>query len=396
MEATFVPEPPAAALDEVIDTRRHLHAHPEVAFEEFETSRLIEARLSELGLMVHPCPTQTGAVASLETGRPGRTVMLRADIDGLPIQEESGVDFSSRIDGRMHACGHDAHTAIMLGVARTLAEHADALPGRYVFVFQPAEEIVSGAREMIARGLLERHPADHVIGLHVSSFNPEGAVVMRPGLLWAGADNFEVTFLGPGGHGGRMGRTGNVISAQAFLVERLSAVVEGLEHEQVACHITAGRITTDGLWNIVPRRAQIMGTLRTFTQQLRDQARDRLQDLVLETETEFAVRARLDFVHGTPPVINSPTVTDVVRAAARAVVGDAAVVAEKPLTVSDDMAEFLLRIPGCYFQLGARPEGETAPDHHSPFFRIAETALPIGVRVLTGAAVRLAAGQATS
>ncbi|TME19820.1 MAG: amidohydrolase, partial [Chloroflexi bacterium] len=143
---TELPAPTDAVLDEVIDTRRHLHRHPEVGFEEFETSKLIEARLAALGLTVHDCPTETGAVATLEGGGPGRTVMLRADIDALPIREESGVDFASLNDGRMHACGHDSHTAMLLGAARTLAERAESLPGRYLFVFQPAEEIVEGAK----------------------------------------------------------------------------------------------------------------------------------------------------------------------------------------------------------------------------------------------------------
>ena len=145
------PSPSKDVLDEVVDVRRHLHRNPEVAFQERETSTFLRDRLQQLGLTMVDCPTETGAVASLDTGKPGRTVLLRADIDALPILEDSGVDFASGREGRMHACGHDAHTAILLGAARTLAERAETLSGKYVFLFQPAEEIVSGAKEMLAR-----------------------------------------------------------------------------------------------------------------------------------------------------------------------------------------------------------------------------------------------------
>src|SRR5215831_21352032 len=203
-----LPEPSRDTLDEVVDNRRHFHRHPEVSFAEHETSRFIQDRLRGLGLDVRECPTPTGALAVLDTGRPGRTVMLRADIDALPILEESGVDFASSHEGRMHACGHDAHTAILLGAARALAGRAEDLRGSYLFCFQPAEEIVSGAREMIARGLFEQHNPDVTIGLHMASWLPTGHVSTRPGLLWAGSDAFELTMRGPGGHGGMIKRAG--------------------------------------------------------------------------------------------------------------------------------------------------------------------------------------------
>src|SRR5262252_10208602 len=297
-------EPPADVLDEVVDTRRHLHSHPEVSFDEHDTSRFIEARLWDLGLDVRYCPTDTGALAVLDTGRAGRTVMLRADIDALPILEESGVDYASSREGRMHACGHDAHTAILLGAARTLAERVEDLTGSYLFCFQPAEEIVSGAREMIARGMFERHHPDVTIGLHMASWLPSGNVSTRPGLLWAGSDAFEITMRGPGGHGGMMKRAGNVISAQAFFLERLHTVVDGLEHDGTSCHCTVGDVRTDGAWNIVPRTVTVRGSVRTFTPELRQEALQRLQDLLLEADTEFQISSSLQLVHGTVPLMN--------------------------------------------------------------------------------------------
>jgi amidohydrolase len=384
-------QPSAQVLDEVIDLRRYLHRRPEVSFEEHETSRFLEAQLQALGAAVFPCPTETGAVAGLDTGRPGRTVMLRADIDALPIQEESGLEFASAREGRMHACGHDAHTAILLGTVRTLVEHAESLCGSFLFCFQPAEEVVSGARAMIARGLFERHRPDVTLGLHVAAWLPSGTVVTRPGLLWAGSDGFEIVMRGPGGHGGLMGRAGNVISAQAFLLERLETVVEGLEHEGSGCRCTVGDVRSDGAWNVVPRSLVVRGSLRTFIPELREEALSRLRGLLLEVDSEFQVASDLRLVHHTVPLHNHPDVTRVVLEVGRELIGDRAGTVGAPLTVSDDMAEFLTRIPGCYFMLGAWPPGaETPPAHHSPSFRIDEAALATGVRMLAGAAARLA------
>ncbi|HEY0830374.1 MAG TPA: M20 family metallopeptidase [Candidatus Dormibacteraeota bacterium] len=384
------PLPSKSVLDDVVDLRRYFHKHPEVSFSEHETSRYLKERLRELGLDLETCPTETGAVALLDTGRPGKTVMLRADIDALPIQEESGVDFESRIEGRMHACGHDAHMAIMIGVARTLIDRISDVGGKYLFVFQPAEEIVEGAKAMIARGLLDEHRPDFVIGLHIASFLQSGTVVSRPGLLWAGSDAFDIRFSGPGGHGGMMGRRGNVLAAQAFFVERLHTVVEGLEFDGVQCHTTVGNISSDGAWNIVPRGVLVQGSLRTFNAPLRDQAMERLNDLLRETQSEFEVSSSLDLVHGTVPLINEPNVTRTVLEVGQELIGDHASLLGRPLTVSDDFAEFLTRIPGCYFMLGARPDAGVPPAHHSPGFRIDEAALPVGVKVLAGAASRLA------
>jgi amidohydrolase len=383
--------PSRSVLDEVLELRRHFHRHPEISFSEHETSRQLGERLRQLGLELKPCPTETGVVALLDTGKPGKTVMLRADIDGLPIHEESGVDFASRADGRMHACGHDAHMAIMVGVARTLVDRIWDIRGRYVFVFQPAEEIVSGAKAMIANGLLDDHHPDSIIGLHIASFLESGTVISKPGLMWAGSDAFEIGFAGPGGHGGMMGRRGNVLAAQAFFVERLHTVVEGLEADGVQCHTTIGDIRSDGAWNIVPRGVMVKGSLRTFNAPLREQALERLNDLLRETDSEFDITSKLDLVHGTVPLMNEPNVTRTVLEVGHSLIGDKASILGRPLTVSDDFAEFLTRIPGCYFMLGAALKGEPPTAHHSPGFRIDEDALPIGVKVLAGAASRLAA-----
>jgi len=188
-----------------------------------------------------------------------------------------------------------------------------------------------------------------------------------------------------------MGRQGNVVSAQAFFLERLHTIVDGLEADGAACHTTVGQVLTDGFFNIVPRRATLRGTVRTFTPDLRDEAMERLRGLLLETDTEFGVQSEVRVVYETVPLRNEPGVTEVVLGAARDVAGERATVLGRPLTVSDDMAEFLTHIPGCYFMVGAKPpELEVPPAHHSPSFRIDESALEVGVRVMLKSAVRLA------
>lgn len=388
------PEPSSDVLEEVVDIRRHLHRRPEVGFEEHATSRFVRERLETLGVTVLPCPTETGALGRLDGGRPGRTVMIRADIDALPILEDSGVEFASASEGRMHACGHDAHTAILLGVARTLAERAEDLSGSYVFLFQPAEEIVEGAKAMIEKGLFDLVSPDAAVGLHVWSTFKSGTVITRPGVLWGGSDAFDINLTGPGGATYMIRRAGNVIAAQAFLLERLHTVVEDLEHEGVTCNCLVGQVSAEGgTWNVVPPRVQLRGSLRTFTRELREEALDRLRGLLLETGSEFEVGAELALRHGTVPIHNHPSVTSTVLETARELVGDQASLLGKPMVTSDDVAEYLARVPGCYFMLGAQPpDAETPPMHHSPGFRIDEAAFATGVRVLAASAARLGEG----
>jgi len=388
----LLPPPSADTMAEVIANRRQLHAQPELSEHEVLTSQFLTARLRSLGLQVQRCPSPTGALASLDTGRPGRQVMLRADIDALPIQEDSGEPFSSTQDGRMHACGHDGHAAILLGVARTLRENSDRLGGSYLFCFQPAEEVIAGAKAMLAGGLLEEWHPDAVIGLHLAAWLESGEISTRAGLLWSGCDLFDLVIEGPGGHGGMMKRAGNVVSAQAFVVERLFSLLEGLEYEGVSAHCTVGQVRTDGTYNVVPQRALVRGTLRTFTPEMRAELIQRLRDLLLEADGEFQVSSRLELSRSTIPCVNDPEVTAAVLQAGRDLAGGGVQEMERPLTVSDDMAEFLSRISGCYFMVGAKPlDCQTPPAHHSPHFRIDEGSFEIAIRMLAESAARLAA-----
>jgi amidohydrolase len=379
-----------AAFDSAVDVRRRIHARPELAFEERETTALVRARLESLGLRPLPCPTDTGAVFELAGGRPGRTVLLRADIDALPVAEEVEVDFRSRIDGQMHACGHDAHAAILLGAAEVLSRRAESLPGKYVFLFQPGEEFGYGAARMIEGGVLDAFQADRCLGLHVAAPLPTGLVGVRAGVQYSRAQLFRVTLSGAGAHAAMAGADGNVVLAVSALAGRLAGVVEDLEYEYVGCACSAGVIRAGAASNVVPRRAILEGTFRTFNDEQYATAAARLSDLCEAIAREFSVSTELHLDPVIPEVVNDSASVDVFRAAAVEAIGTANVIDVPPVQPSDDVSEFLRRIPGVYYLLGARPGSGMPPMHHAPDFTIDEECLRVGIRTMAAGAVALA------
>jgi amidohydrolase len=376
--------------DTAVDTRRQLHARPELGFEEHATAGLVRDRLLGLGLAPRPAGAETGAVFSLEGGRPGRRVLLRADIDALPLQEEVDVPFRSKVEGVMHACGHDAHTAILLAAAEALAARAEDLPGTYVFLFQPAEELLSGARRMIDGGVLEGLDADRVLGLHVSSALPPGLVALRAGVGMSRADMIAARITGSGGHGAQALAEGNVVLAVARLAARLPEVVEGMEYEWASCACSAGAIRAGAAANVIPREALLRGTLRTYTEEQHQEAMARLRSIVAEVAAEFSVEVDLEFPEVAPAVLNDAGVVEAFRAAAGAVVGDSSVIDIPPVPQSDDVSEFLRRIPGAYYFVGARPGSVEPAQHHSPEFELNEESIRVGTMTMVAGALALA------
>ncbi|MGC2485223.1 MAG: M20 family metallopeptidase [Acidimicrobiales bacterium] len=385
----------SALLDEVeepmVDIRRDLHAHPELAFEEHRTTQVITDRLVHLGYEIRPCPTVTGVVARLTGAHPGKRVMVRADMDALPVTEErADVTYASQIHGVMHACGHDVHVAGLLGVADLLARRQDELSGEYTLLFQPAEEAVSGAKAMIEGGVLDDNPADYVIGAHVTSLAPVGFVATRPGIMMSQAQMINVRLDGKGGHGAMATTDGNVILAVSYLAPLLASVVEGLIYEGTQCACSAGVLQAGTANNVVPRRATLKGTLRTFTAEQTEEAVKRLGALCNDAARTFSVACDLQFTDATPAVSNNVDVfTSVVRSAAH-VVGEAGVLTFPPVTPSDDMSEFLNRVPGCYVFVGGALADGTSGMHHSPDFAIADEACRVVAGVLAVSAVDLA------
>jgi len=379
-----------AVYDEMVDTRRAIHRQPELAFEEHATTALIRSRMEALEIGELPRVTETGGIFALDGGRPGRTVVLRADIDALPISEDPATTFHSDVDGTMHACGHDIHVAALLGVARALAVQRKELPGRFVFLFQPAEEALCGARRMVDGGALDLMAGGRLVGFHVTSQIPTGVVALRDGIAMSEAHSVRITLVGPGGHGAIPSAKGDVIKATADLVGRLGSAVEGLTYEGASCVCSAGMLHAGTAVNVVPTSAVVSGTLRTFTAEQRTDAIGRLQALCGAISDDHGVSVELELPEHTPAVLNDGPVTQLVEALAQGVLGNDHVLRMPPSSPSDDVSEFLRHLPGCYFFVGgANPDGSSGM-HHSPRFSVDDAALRVRAAVVLRSGVLLA------
>ncbi len=377
----------AATTQDLLTHRRHLHAHPELSFKEDETARYISERLDAMGVdKLTRGAGGTGVVAEIRGDRPGRSVMVRADMDGLPITETADVPFRSTRVGVMHACGHDVHMAIALELARWLAGRRHELPGMVRFAFQPAEEQAGGAKAMIDAGVLDG--IDRVVGLHVWSPLPTGQVAVPHGLVMASADMFTLTIRGKGGHGAQPHLTIDAVVIAAEVVTALQTLVSRETSPVAPVVITLGSVHGGTAANIVAGEVVIQGTLRTFDAELRRHLLTRIVEVA--EGIAAAMRGSSEFRHdsGTPPVINDAAIAKLVSEAAGSVVGKEMVVPFEPLMVAEDFAYFLDARPGCFFMLGGAPEGPPVV-HHTPEFRIDEQCLPIGFQVMSAAVLRL-------
>jgi amidohydrolase len=383
---------------EMVATRRHLHKHPELSGAEFATAAFIAERLRDYGLRPELFSDGTGVAAVLQgqgdSGRPRRNLLLRADIDALPITEvDDGRRYRSCHDGVMHACGHDAHTAIALGVAGVLSKHRGYFSGSVRFVFQPDEERISGARAMIASGVLDGHNLDGALGLHVLSQLEAGTVGVRDGAVFASCDQFTIELFGRAGHGGLPHRALDPIPSAAAIVLQIQTLITRETSPLDSASISFGTIHGGEATSSIAARVTLTGALRAFDPKLRDRLLARIQQMSVAIAEANGIEA--EFAHGpwTPPVVSDPAMAQLVRRAAAQTPG-AELREIDALPVADDVAEFLSRIPGCYFMLGAgdRAHGITAPHHH-PDFDLAERCMRIGAEVLTRAAVQFCNGE---
>jgi amidohydrolase len=393
MTSTFSDDLPSL-LDDVnesmVELRHDLHAHPELSLQEHRTTEVVRDRLVELGWDLKRCPTETGAVAVLRGARPGRRVMIRADIDALPVQEENEITFASVNEGVMHACGHDVHTAGLLGIADLLSRRHDDLAGEFTLLFQPAEEGLGGAIKMIEGGVLRDNPVDVVIGAHVSSLAPLGFVGTKPGVMMSEAASLSIHIMGKGGHGAMASVEGNVILAVSHLAPRLGEVVEGLSYEGTNCACSAGVINAGTAMNVVPRHAILRGTLRTFTPDQQVESLARLRSLMQEIEAMYVVECSLELSDVAPAVVNNVDVYEQVMKSATKVVGASGVMTIPPFTPSDDVSEFMNRVPGCYMFIGGANDDGSSGMHHSPDFQVQDASCRIVAGVLAQSAVDLA------
>jgi amidohydrolase len=362
---------------EVVGWRRFFHENPEPASREFGTARKVAEVLEGLSVETRMMAGGCGVRGFLPGGRRGKTIALRADIDALPMPEETNLPFRSRNPGVFHGCGHDAHAAMLLGAARILSSWRSELPGNVIFIFQPAEETGEGAGKMVAEGVLEK--ADAVFGVHVSAAFPSGTLHCKPGPLMAAGDFFDVKISGKGGHGGMPQAAVDpiAIASQAIAAVQtiLSREVDPLESAVVSvCRIQAG-----SAYNIIPDFATFGGTLRAHTSELREYLPRRVEEIVrgvaasLRGDCEFTLHRRF------PPTANDERMTSFVAAIAREILGAEKVFPMKPLMGSEDFAFYLEKVPGAFVFLGGKNEskGIVYPQHH-PKFDLDEDTLPFG------------------
>ena len=376
---------------DLIAMRRDLHEHPELAFEEVRTAGMIAQRLRSLGLEVQMGVAKTGVIGLLRGGasQPGaKTIAIRADIDALPIHELNEIDYRSQVDGKMHACGHDGHTAIAVAVATLLSKRRAELNGNVKFLFQPAEERLSGAKPMLEEGAMEG--VDGILGLHLASVYPLGRVGVRAGTVYASADRFVFTVHGKGGHAAMPHEAVDPIVIAAHIMTALQTLISRETSPFSPAVVTIGTVTAGTAFNIIPEMAVLQGTLRAFSQEHRATLLRRMQEVTNGIASAMGGSCQVELFDGCPPCTNDAAMTAVVHKAAAASVGEQAVDSGEDVmrTASDDMAYFLTAAPGCYFVVGAhnKEKGGAYPHHH-PRFTIDEGALPVGVEVLTRAAL---------
>jgi amidohydrolase len=373
----------------LVNWRRDLHRHPELAFQEHRTAELVARELAALGLEVRTGIGGTGVIGTLRGGQPGRTVMLRADMDALPIQEMADLPYCSEVAGAMHACGHDGHVAMLLGAAKLLSQHARNLPGDCLFLFQPAEERLGGATAVIAAGALTDPAPEAIFGLHLWNLLPLGRVVAQGGPLMAAADALSITVLGRGGHGARPHETVDAIAVAGQVISALQTIVSRNVDPQETAVLTIGTIRGGTAFNVIAERVELEGTIRTFSSSVRETVLARLQVLLGGVTAGMGAGYEQSVLPVAPSVLNDPELAEIACAAAVQVVGSNAVGWHPPLMVSEDFAEYQRIVPGCFMLLGSgNAEMALNLEHHNPRFDFDERALPIGAALMATTAMR--------
>ncbi|MDT8306063.1 MAG: amidohydrolase [Anaerolineae bacterium] len=374
--------------------RRDFHQYPELGFEETRTAGIIAAHLQELGLEVRTGVGQTGVVATLDGPMPGPTLLLRFDMDALPVTEATDLPFASRHPGRMHACGHDGHMAIGLGVATLLARYQEQLAGRVKFAFQPAEEGLGGAIAMIADGVLDNPRPDVALALHLWNHLPCGQVRVTSGPAMASSSIFSLTVRGKGGHGATPHKANDPVLAAAHIVAALQSIVSRNIDPLNSVVVTIGEFSAGTTFNVIPETALLKGTVRSYDSETHRLIYRRILEMAKNMATAFGCQASMETVAIVPAVVNDGAAADVVRRAAARIVGAEHVVAGRDMA-SEDMGHFLEEIPGCYFFVGSAGETEELSfPHHHPRFTFDERALAIGVATMaTAAATYLLPGE---
>jgi amidohydrolase len=365
----------AAYADDMKTWRRWLHAHPELKLDCHETAAFVAEKLREFGIdEIHEGIATSGIVAIIEGQKPGRTIGLRADMDALPMDEETGLDHASTVPGRMHACGHDGHTTMLLGAARYLAE-TRAFSGRVALIFQPAEEDIGGGRIMVEEGIMERFGIDEVYALHNEPGLPFGTFSTTPGPIMAAVDTFRIHIRGQGGHGAYPHEAVDPIPAALAIAQGCQTIVSRNNPPREDLVVSVTMVQSGSADNVIPEKAFVGGTVRTFNPQIRDMVERRMGEIVAGSAAAYGVEALLDYERGYPPTVNHEAEVGKAAAVAREVAGAGAVMVDRPREMgAEDFSYMLDARPGAFLFLG---QGE-GPSVHHPKYDFNDEIAPIG------------------
>lgn len=373
---------------DLIAIRRELHRFPELSFEESRTAAAVAAELTRLGLEPRTGVGGHGVVADLRGGREGPLIALRADMDALPVTEETGLPFSSEHPGVMHACGHDVHTTVLLGAARILAERRAELCGTVRFIFQSAEEILAGAKAMIGQGVMDG--VDEIYGLHNLPSLPAGAISVKPGVLMGSIDRLEIRIDGRGGHGGYPHACIDPIVAASAVVMALQTAVSREIPPTRGAVVTIGTIHAGTANNIIPDTVELTGTVRNLDGEWREKMPDIIGRIVEDTCKAYRCEAKVAYIRQVPPVMNDESCTRHVAETADRLVGRANRFEPEPMTYGEDFAEYTELAKGCFFWLGSGPRtgADQAAGLHSPRFNPDESCIALGAAMLADIALQ--------
>lgn len=381
------------ALEEIypkmVDIRRDLHQNPELSFEEVRTPQMIADYLTDLGIEVRTEVGGRGVVGTLRGGKEGKTVALRADFDALPIQDEKDVPYKSTVPGTMHACGHDGHTATLLGVATVLAKHREELEGNVVFIHQFAEEVPpGGAKPMVEDGCLDG--VDVIFGAHLSSITALGKIGYREGYKSAAADAFEITIYGKGGHGASPHQTVDPVVTASQLVVNLQQVVSRNVDPLKSAVLTVGSIHAGKAGNVIPDTATINGTIRSYDPEVRDLLEEKLKHIANLTCELTGATCDINYSRGYDALWNHPEETRYLRDVAKEVVGEENVIEVPPGMGAEDFTYYIQKVPGTFFDVGAKLSDDSLVfPHHHPRFDFDEKAMLIAAKVFVSAVANI-------
>jgi amidohydrolase len=365
--------------------RRDLHKNPELGYQEFRTASLIANHLKEYGYQVREGVGKTGVIGVMDTGCAGKSLMLRFDMDALPIQEANKCDYASQKAGVMHACGHDGHVAIGITVAKIFAENKESLHGKIKFVFQPAEEGLGGAESMLADGVLDNPKSDIALAVHMWNEKPLGWLGITPGPLMAGADIVTITITGRGGHGAIPQEAVDPVIAAAHVLIGLQTIVSRNLSPMDSAVVGITEFHAGDASNVIPSTAVLRGSIRSFSIESREMIHMRVRQISESVAAGFGCKASVEIIPLTPAVINSIKIADEVTVAAKRLLPDQRIDSSHRVMVSDDMAFFLEKIPGCYILIGSADEKNGLDGHHhSPAFNFSEKAMETAVALLVG------------